>query len=448
MKRVFQNMTFPTHSAKLALAAWLETHTEFRLPTHANDLSSALKELETSPQSTSYLAQFIQLKLYFNRAILGLLVVCLLLGFMAVPPAFATSQSNQVNIFWLFIILLGFHALNFVIWFVTMIATMRQNTESKGMLLGLLMFLNKKLSKHSHINTNVSAAYLHWQCATRSNKWLVSSISHGAWGCYLLAGWLMTLLLLLTNQVNFVWETTLLSDGAFIQLTQALSIIPQWFDITLPNQFDILVSRVDLVAQTASTRQHWANFLLASIMFYGVLPRLIFTVFCLSMYHIKRVTQPLSTQEKIIQNRYRQPESQRRTVLDADHHRVESGSKNMDEAHKNTLPDSAYSHNWALFEWSQDKPECLHSASAVSLLNSREEQDRFLASPSDEPMYVLVNAGQSPDRGTRRFFSRAATVYPSLLMVIAEDNNATFLEDWQRLARETRLHSSQLKQKD
>ena len=60
----------------------------------------------------------------------------------------------------------------------------------------------------------------------------------------------MTLLLLLTNQVNFAWETTLLSDDAFIQLTQTLSIIPQWFDIALPNHLDILASRVDLVSQT------------------------------------------------------------------------------------------------------------------------------------------------------------------------------------------------------
>ncbi|WP_421846431.1 DUF2868 domain-containing protein [Marinomonas sp.] len=441
-------MTFPTFKAKLALAAWLETHTEFRLSAHANDLPSALKELETSPKSTSYLAQFTQLKRYFNRGILGLLIVSLLLGFMAVPPAFATGQSNQVNIFWLFIILLGFHALNFVVWFVTMIATMKQHTESKGILLSLLIFLNRKISKHSHINTDVSAAYIHWQCPAHSNKWLISSLSHGAWGCYLLAGWVMTLLLLLTNQVNFVWETTLLSDDAFIQLTQTLSAIPQWFGIALPNQLDILASRVDLISQTAATRQHWANFLLASIFIYGVLPRLIFTVICLGMYHFKRAIQPLSTQEKIIQNRYRQQESQSRNILDADHHKTSRSPMNSDGTNNDSLANGAFSQRWALFEWSGAKPDYLHSASSLSLLNSREEQDQFLASSSDDPIYILVNAEQSPDRGTRRFFSRAGMTYPSLVMVISGNENARFIEDWQRLARETRLHSTQLKQKD
>lgn len=441
-------MTFPTARAKLALAAWLETHSEFRLPAHARHLPDALKELENSPAPTSYLAQFSQLKRYFNRGILGLLIVSLLLGFMAVPPAFATSQSNQVNIFWLFIILLGFHALNFCVWLITMLMTIKQKTDNKGILLSLLIFLNKKISKYSHTDKNVSAAYLHWQCPTHSNKWLISSISHGAWSCYLLAGWIMTLLLLLTNQVNFAWETTLLSDDAFIQLTQILSVIPQWFDIALPNHLDILASRVDLVSQTASTRQHWANFLLASIFIYGVLPRLTFTVICLGMYHIKRAAQPLSTAETIIQNRYRQQEHQSRNILDADHHKHSASAMKANGTNNEPLADSAFCQHWALFEWSQAKPDYLSQARSVSVLNSREEQDQFLASLSAEPVYILVNAKQSPDRGTRRFFSRASMAHPSLILVISVADSVTFAEDWQRLARETRLNSTQLKQKD
>jgi len=440
-------MPFPTHSAKLSLAAWLEAHTEFQLPTHASDLPTALNELDRSPQPKSYLAQFTQLKRYFNRAILGLLLVSLLLGFMAVPPAFATSQSNQVNIFWLFIILLGFHALNFIVWCVTMLATMRQSNNHQGFLLSLLIFLNKKVGKHLHINTEVSTAYLHWQCPNHVNKWLVSSISHGAWGCYLFAGWVMTLLLLLTNQVNFAWETTLLSDDSFVQLTQTLSAIPQWFGIALPNQVDILASRVDLVSQTASTRQHWANFLLASIFLYGVLPRAMLTIVCVAMYHLKRAAQPLSTQEKIIQNRYRQQEKQSRHILDADNHRSGSSAP-ANDTHSNTLAESAFSQQWALFEWSQARPDYLHAARSVSLLNSREEQDRFLASANDEPMYILVNAEQSPDRGTRRFFTQTSKVYSALTMVIAEQGQAKFTEDWQRLAKEAHIYSTQLKQKD
>jgi hypothetical protein len=441
-------MTFPTQRAKLALAAWLEAHSEFRLSAHASNLTTALEELKTSPQPSSYLAQFSRLKGYFNRAILGLLIVSFLLGLIAVPPAFATGESNQVNIFWLFIILLGFHALNFIVWFVTMMATMRYSSEGKGFLLSLLIFINKKVSKHSLIKEEVTAAYLHWQCPAHSNKWLISSISHGAWGCYLLAGWIMTLLLLLTNQVNFVWETTLLSDQAFIQLTQTLSILPQWFGISLPNQLDILASRVDLISQTASTRQHWANFLLASILIYGVLPRLIFMLISLGLYHFKRATQPLSTQEKIIQNRYRQPEKQHRNILDADHHKTEKSSTASNTGDQKTLANNSFSQHWALFEWSTAQPDYLNSARSLSFLNSREEQERFLMSSSNEPVYILVDGAQSPDRGSRRFFSQASKVYPSLFMVISDHEQAKFIADWQRLARETHLAFTSLTQKE
>ena len=441
-------MTFPTHRAKLALAAWLETHTKFRLPAHASNLPSALEVLDTSSEFSRYSAQFARLKRYFNRVIVGVLAVSFLLGLMAVPPAFATGQSNQVNIFWLFIILLGFHALNVAVWCVTMMATMNQRSESKGFLLGLLIFLNKKISKHSHLEEDITAAYLHWQCPAHSNKWLISSISHGAWGCYLLAGWIMTLLLLLTNQVNFVWETTLLSDQAFIQLTQTLNVIPQWFGLSLPNQLDILASRVDLISQNASTRQHWANFLLASIMIYGVLPRLTFMLISLGMYHFKRATQPLGTQERIIKNRYSRQESQSRAIMDHDHNAASTLQGRPHGEHINTLPDSAFSQHWALFEWSGSKPNYLSTARSLSFLNSREEQDRFLDTPSQEPTYLLVDGEQSPDRGSRRFFARVSGSYSSPYMVICGDEHATFIEDWQRLARETHLPSTQILRKD
>ena len=436
-------MTFPTQGAKLTLAAWLETHSDFRLPAHASDVKTALMTLDTSPSPVSYSAQFATLKRYFNRAVLVLMVCCALLGFMAVPSAFAMNQANQVNIFWLFLVLLGFHGLNVIVWLITMVATSKRPSDSKGVLLTLLIFLNKKISKYSHFNDAVSAAYLHWQCPPHSNKWLISSLSHGAWGCYLLAGWVMTLLLLLTNQVNFAWETTLLSDAAFIQLTQTLSVIPQWFGIALPNQLDILASRVDLIQQSASTRQHWANFLLASILIYGVLPRLIFTLICVALYQITRKAHPLSTQEQIIQNRYRQPEQQSRLVLDADAYPKTLGTHNTN-AKNDVLSNQAFSQQWALFEWSGEKPSQLQPVGSAVMLNSREEQARFLASPSHEAMFLLVDANQSPDRGTRRFLNQARAVHSALTLVIYQDTNSQFHDDWYRLARETNIPSNTL----
>ncbi|ETX09588.1 hypothetical protein MUS1_06595 [Marinomonas ushuaiensis DSM 15871] len=441
-------MVFPTQRAKLALAAWLEMHTKFRLPTHAKDLTSALEALDTSPHPISYSMQLSLLKRYFNRVILGILTVSFLLGLIAVPSAFATSQSNQVNIFWLFIVLLGFNLLNLTTWFITMIGTMKHRSENKGILLSSLIFLNKKISKHSQLDEATSEAYLHWQCPALSNKWLVSSISHGAWGCYLFAGWLMTLLLLLTNQVNFVWETTLLSDETFIQLTQTLSMIPHWFGLSLPDQLDILASRIDLTSQSSSTRQHWANFLLASIMVYGVLPRLILTLISMSMYYLKRSTQSFSTQERLIKNRYQHKEDHSKTIIDHDSNKAATVKNTSNQEPIETLDDSAFSQPWALFEWSAPQPSYLCTASALCLLNSREEQARFLSEANSTPVYILVDATQSPDRGSRRFFTQVSASYSSPCMAISDDDKANFIEDWQRLAKETQLPFTRIIKKD
>ncbi|MBR7888886.1 DUF2868 domain-containing protein [Marinomonas sp. A79] len=437
-------MTFLMPRAKLALAAWLETHTDFRLSTHAENLPSALDKLDNYPLENSYAAQFGQLIRHFHRAVLILLVVSFVLGFLAVPSAFATSESNQVNIFWLLIVMLGFHCLNLLIWSITLVATMKRRPAGQGFLLNSLLFLNKKIAKHTNIDHHVSDAFLQWQCPSHSNTWLVSGVSHTAWCGYLFAGWLMTLLLLLTNQVDFVWETTLLSDQAFLQLTQSLSVVPQWFGLALPNKLDVLASRVDLVSQSASTRQHWANFLLASIFLYGVLPRLFLAIVCGLIYRWRRATLPLTTAERIIQSRYQQKETQTRHIIDEQTQPHLTVSLTDSTHQQGAIFPAALSGDWKLFEWSDAAPVELSQVSSVATLNSRDEQAQFLGSSSPSPVYVLVNGAQSPDRGTRRFFTAASKSYPALMLVVADAESAAFMEDWQRLANEAQVTFSPL----
>ncbi|MCB5162558.1 DUF2868 domain-containing protein [Marinomonas algarum] len=436
-------MTSLMPRAKLALAAWLETHTDFRLPTDAKDLPSALNALNNYPAAISYSEQFWRLKRYFIRTLMAVFVVSFILGFLAVPSAFATHQSSQINIFWLLLVLLGFHGLNLLIWSITVLSSRKKTMGHKGALLSVLLFLNRKIGQFTQVDPHVSQAFLHWQCPPRANVWLVSGVSHGAWASYLFAGWLMTLLLLLTNQVDFVWETTLLSDQAFLSLTQSLSSIPQWFGLALPNHLDILASRVDLVSQTASTRQHWANFLLASIMLYGVLPRLLLAGLCWGLYQWQRARLPLSSTEEIIQNRYQHKETQIKHIVDAPMSSPSNSATTVTDD-QGALSPAALSGHWALFEWSDATPELLAQAASITLLNSRDQQAQFLTSADAAPVYVVVNGAQSPDRGTRRFFTEASKSYPSLTLVIAGEKTAPFTDDWRHLAADLQLSSTPL----
>lgn len=434
--------------ARLSIAAWLESNTDFRLPNRATDLNNALQALDNTPNDKSYLAQAEQLKRYFNRGLCLIFALTFVLGLLAVPPAFAVSASGKVNIFWLLIVMLGFHGINLMVWLIGLLALGKSPTHSKGLLLGSLIFLNQKISKHSHINTDSSAAFWHWQCPTHSNRWLLSAISHTAWLSYLFAGFLMTLLLLLTNQVNFVWETTLLDDQQFLWLTQQLSILPQLLGVAVPNQMDILASRVDILSQAASTRQHWASLLLASLMLYGVLPRLLLSLFSVFMYRLKRLTLPKNSQEDAIERRYQ--EQSRSHVLDREklgkekNQRHTTTSIDRQQGRLVTVPHEALSQIWGLFEWSQTAPECLAGASSLTTLNDAAQQHAFLAAPHPQPVYILVDGTHSPDRGSRRFLLNVARSYPDASLVVANAQSAAFSDDWQRTGLESGIHPEHL----
>ncbi|MBJ7554613.1 DUF2868 domain-containing protein [Marinomonas spartinae] len=451
---------------KLSIAAWLESHTDFRLPSRAANLEGALSKLddpqtksarpfgknaqaETKP-TKSYLAQCEQLQRYFKLGLYFLFAVTFLLGLLAVPPAFAVSSSGKVNIFWLLIVMLGFHGLNLIIWLIGMLALGNNTRQSKGVLLTSLIFINNKISKHSNINTDASSAFWHWQCPAHSNKWLLSAISHTAWFSYLLAGFLMTLLLLLTNQVNFVWETTLLGDQQFLWITQQLSALPHWLGISVPNQLDILASRVDMVSQTASTRQHWATLLLASIMLYGVLPRLLLSILSVVMYRIKRLTLPKNTQEQAIERRYKE-QSEARVV---DKERVVPSPASVNKATHSENPviqpldAHALGQIWGLFEWSQAIPESLYGAEEQMVLNDATQQQAFLQATYHKPLYLLVDGTHSPDRGSRRFLSQAVSAHPNVSLVIREHadegdegkSTSLFVDAWLRTGLEAGIH--------
>ncbi|REG82413.1 DUF2868 domain-containing protein [Marinomonas pollencensis] len=431
--------------ARLSVAAWLESHTDFRLPHQAANLDSALQALNNTPKEQSYLVQVTQLARYFQRGLWLIFALTFVLGLLAVPPAFAVSASGTVNIFWLLIVLLGFHGVNLLIWFIALLALGRGATRSKGILLGSLILISNKIGKYSHINSLSSTAFWHWQCSKHSNPWLLSAISHTAWCCYLFAGFLMTLLLLLTNQVNFVWETTLLGEQQFLWLTQQLSVLPNLLGIAVPDQVDILASRIDIVSQAPNTRQHWANLLLASLILYGVLPRFLLGLFSVFMYRLKRLTLPKTTQELAIERRYQ--EQSRSQILDK-----EKLNKDAQDQHLNAsglhqqsclsaIPNASLNNTWGLFEWSQPIPERLTGVQDRCVLNDASQQQDFLAASHPQPVYILVDGEHSPDRGSRRFLLSLCASFPDASLVIT---NGSFSNAWQRTGLESGIRPDQL----
>ncbi|AEF53326.1 DUF2868 domain-containing protein [Marinomonas posidonica] len=435
-------MTFPSQDDKLVLAAYLESHSTFTLPSHANNLHQALAHLEVGDADHTPLSQFIKLKHGFNRGVLMLFILAFILGAMIVPSSFLTHASQQINIFWLLISLLGFHFINLIVWGLSLVlASLKRPRHPSFIWLNALSFINTKICRVFRISPNIGNAFWHWQCPKHSQAWLASSLSHGAWGCYLLAGWLMTLLLLLTNQVSFVWETTLLTPDSFLRLTQCLSGPLYWLGVSLPSHTDILISRLDQAVQSDLTRQHWANFLLASLFVYGILPRFALLALSLMNYHLTRLKRPLSSQENIIKARYSVQETHLNQLLDEDTQTPTSHPSVTNDC--TTICSSALTGHWGLFEWSALPPEPLAQASHVDVLNDRTQQQAFIAIPTSQLLYVLVNTAQSPDRGSHRFFQSLAQTHPNLKMVMQKNSSDQFSKDWIRLASDLKLSTPQ-----
>ncbi|KZN13858.1 DUF2868 domain-containing protein [Marinomonas sp. TW1] len=432
-------MTFPSRNEKLAFAAYLEHHSDLKLPAQADNLDQALQVLDqpTSVNAHCYTDQYARLKRYFTSGILVLMLMSFVIGLMVTPSSFLLNESKHINIYWLLLTLLGFHLINLLLWLGSLIwLHLKPNQNNNPLLLSVLSFLHHKVSQWLAINVNVSKAFWQWQSSKQSQTWLASSLSHGAWLSYLSAGLFMTLLLLLTNQVSFIWETTLLSDSRFLALTQWLSTPLTWLGLDLPTQADILSSRIDQTLQSQATRQHWANFLLASLIMYGLLPRLLLLLMCLALYRIKRITRKRSPQEDIILNRYAHQETQQKRIIDPDHlQRHNHGSE-----HNKILSICQVETNslWGLYEWSDDIPTRLMKTN-TQLLNDQAQQHAFLALAPEQMTYLLVSNAHSPDRGTTRFLTSLATQQPRVQMVLWQTKSGQFDDAWIALSEQLKL---------
>lgn len=200
----------------------------------------------------------------------------------ALAAKLALSGGNTINIYWLLLVLLGFNFFSMLIWLVGV------SVNSEGLMTGVLAkatrwipaFLTKK-------NQNSAAADRAWLASHfggRVGKWQLSALTHCLWLVYLLAGLAVVLLVLMARQYDFVWGTTLLSDGAFVRLTEWLGSPLQALGLSTPTPEQVLQTRLGHQSTfSASHSNVWAQFLIGALLVYGVVPRLLLWVWSLWM---------------------------------------------------------------------------------------------------------------------------------------------------------------------
>ncbi len=206
------------------------------------------------------------------------LVVMLLAGALAVSQAFVRSPDGTVNFFWLLLSLLGINLLALLLWSLVMVlrpATAQGSSLAALVFAGLRRFLPHGAEPHA------LAAWFRVYTTEPLLRWFLGSLVQGIWLAYLSGGVLMVLLQLLSRQFDFVWETTLLGDQAFIGLTSWLASVPAIFGFDSLSPEQVAGSRLGTNPEMlASVRSQWAALLLASLVCYGLLPRLLLLLLC------------------------------------------------------------------------------------------------------------------------------------------------------------------------
>ncbi|MGB0747461.1 MAG: DUF2868 domain-containing protein [Magnetospiraceae bacterium] len=101
--------------------------------------------------------------------------------------------------------------------------------------------------------------------------WTASALSHGLWTAFLTGALAMTLVMLSLWRVDFVWQTTILTDATFIVWTDTLAALPGALGFTVPDAAEIAASQ----DTGGPARGAWAGLLIGCLVVYGLLPRLI-----------------------------------------------------------------------------------------------------------------------------------------------------------------------------
>lgn len=244
-------------------------------------LSTRTQLAELRYQASPVISHFLQLfKLFCSLMCLLFLV----LGATSVSQLLLSDLGSKINFFWAIILFIAPNILSLIIWLFLYFTQRTFNLSWVStislLLIGLLDKLQHKLSSKHPYYLPLFQFYFKHRFSGYMGKVQLSFISHLFWSCYLVGATLSLLLVLATHQVDFIWQTTILSEDAFLWFTQWLTYLPNMFMLNVPSPLEVSLASIDISnsLQTAqNARISWSNLLIFSLTIYALLPRLILT---------------------------------------------------------------------------------------------------------------------------------------------------------------------------
>ena len=209
-----------------------------------------------------------------------LAILLIILGASSVQQLFFTEQGTQINFFWAFALFFIPNLLSLCFW---ILLFFRKNIFNGTWLARLSLFLltifEKRFNPTAKENTHfwpVFRRYFQINFSGVLGRYQLSVLHHFLWLSYFFGATLMLVLMLATHQVDFVWQTSILSLDNFQWLTKVLAYLPDLFGVTVPDPAAIQHSNITLINSMGDaelSRFAWSSLLISSLLIYGIIPR-------------------------------------------------------------------------------------------------------------------------------------------------------------------------------
>ena len=300
---------------------------------------------------------------------------------------------RPVNLIWALAGLLGMHGLSLLLWLLGMFAA----GAKPGGALGRLWLAMTRRIPTAKDAPELPAALTRLLPRNGLGRWLFATVSHGLWLMLLLSALLTLLTLFSLRRYGFVWETTLLDARALSFVVDVLGLVPALFGITAPAP-DSLLGAV----QPDALRREWAQWLVACVLLYGVLPRAGLWLWCRARWRAacRSLRIDLTLPDNLLLREHLMPDHASLGVSDP-------APETLAEAHAPTVRIDAEAGSALLgielgddLDWPPPLDRPLKLLERIETRQERRAVLERLAADPPERLVIACDTRLSPDRGS------------------------------------------------
>ncbi|AHG62474.1 DUF2868 domain-containing protein [Advenella mimigardefordensis] len=362
-------------------------------------------------------------------ALLILAVLAIMAGAGAAAGVLG-SASRHINVTLAIVTLLGLHSLTFLFWILSLFLSSR----AFSWLGQFWLWLSRKIARGPEAAL-APQSFVSLLTQNSALKWALSCISHGFWVLFFLAALLTMLGLLAAQRYTFGWETTILSPEVFVSLTRTLGALPALLGFPIPDAEWVRQS-TDGATLSESTYAIWSAWLLGVVLCYGLLLRAISLALCLwqlrGALQALRLDIDLPSYSPLVA---RLTPTSENLGIDGP-----AGddllSQPQDNATRPYSSDPVYvgielppDTSWPVFP-------VIAGAQDGGVLESREQRHALLDQLHAQPvkgLLVVVDAAQTPDRGTLRLIAELAGLARAThILLWQRPDQASRQQSWQK----------------